>query len=458
MKSQLEHRPLLLAFAAIAVGLSCATHWFNVVFLLPVLYLAASLRLRVILGLLGLLGVLIAPEPLPEVHDKTPFHGIVRVSSIPRVFSTSVAFEVDGYRKYLVRMNPGTTVNMGDMLEIEGELGPFRESEEEYQRSAGRVGVIVPESLSIHKEAVFWWRWGGSWRQSFLAYAAKNLEPAHAATLDALCFNATWYLAEDDWKNLRRSGTIHIISASGLHVMILALGLALGFSKLPLPRVLQLLLTIAVLILFACAAGRQHAILRSVLMVSVGYGAYLFRREPDWLSLVGLSGCLVLLTDPRGIYDLGFQLSYVLVAGLAMFVPWIAPDASLTFLERKQTKMRSIFVASVWAAVIVAPLSAYYFGGLSLVSPFANLLIAPLIPFVMIMAMGSHLTSFVVPGFGPLILQVTDGLVSILRTIVYTMGELPFAYVDVPDFSAYWMLPYYAALMLGYWRFHARPA
>ncbi|MBC8766411.1 ComEC family competence protein [Arenibacter sp. BSSL-BM3] len=211
-----------------------------------------------------------------------------------------------------------------------------------------------------------------------------------------------------DYKN---AGAYHILALSGLHIGIL-LGL-LHFLLMPLellPKGKTIKLVVIVLLLwsFALLAGLSASILRAVTMFSfVAYALYLNRPTSNFNILALSLFFILLLLDPKLLFQVGFQLSYAAVFSIV----WIFPLLQKLWVPqywflRKTWELVSVSIA---AQLGVLPISLYYFHqfpGLFLVS---SLLILPFLTFIL--------------GFGILVitLSLANSLPSILVTVYDTV-------------------------------------
>ena len=197
-------------------------------------------------------------------------------------------------------------------------------------------------------------------------------------------------------------------------------------------------------------------VVRSVAMAGIlGLASYL-RREPDLLSSLGITAFGYLLWRPLHVYDVGFQLSFVTVAALGMFVQ-LSDDESKRAIKRLWDGVLQVSKASLVATVASAPLTAYYFGMVSLVSIPANVLIAMALPALTLSAFFAHAISSLVPSLATgVMLVIVQPLTGWVLWVAETFGSLSFAAVEVSAFSAWWMVPYYA-LLLALWRPKPRP-
>lgn len=257
-------------------------------------------------------------------------------------------------------------------------------------------------------------------------------------------------LDETTRQSLRATGTVHIVSASGLHVFVLAAFLMAMLSLVPVPRGVQIAAVLTLLCLYAVATGLNPPIVRSVVMTGLGLTAYLARRDRDVLTALAVAALGYLLWRPAGVFDLGFQLSFVTVGGLALFGPHhrTAPRSA-------GEAIRSLVVDGVrvsWVAFLAsAPLIASAFGTVSWVTLPTNLLIGPVVPLVVILGLGAHASSLVFPALGVGLLLLAEALIGWIQGVTETFARLPFAQTTVPSVSP-WVVGLMYGAMLLLWR------
>lgn len=311
---------LLLAIGFI-LGLSLREYAWNSLLILPLLLLirVPGRCLAIALGLAA--GMILSPSlPNSGIQDREFVQGRARIVTVPRLYPQAIAYEIEiqGQRLTLTE-SPSSDRSYGDHLQVEGLARPLREGSEEYMLAKGIVGRFRPSRIQRLSEGPAWHRAALALRQRFVEFTKRSLPPEKAAILDALCFNVEGGLSDDFENSLRTTGTIHIISASGLHVLLLAVTIDGLLGLLPIPRPIRLLILGLLLAFYASAAGLQPAIIRSILMSMVALTAYMWRRESDLLSGLSLAAIAYLLWDPRGIFNIGFQISFATVGAFALF-------------------------------------------------------------------------------------------------------------------------------------------
>ena len=123
-------------------------------------------------------------------------------------------------------------------------------------------------------------------------------------------------LEEETGLDFRITGIAHVLAVSGLHVGLLALFL-LGLMKpLRLPPFIRLLVTALLLLMYCALLGFRPSVVRASILFVLFLTARVFRRQVDPLTSLAAAFLLILLLRPLDILDLGFQLSFLAVAGI----------------------------------------------------------------------------------------------------------------------------------------------
>lgn len=177
---------------------------------------------------------------------------------------------------------------------------------------------------------------------------------------------------------MQRSGLYHIATVSGMHVSMLAAFIVLLFGN----RWYSSLITAPLLILFAAVSGFTPSVLRAVIMQLFILAAPLLKRENDRLTSLSAAMAFILLMNPYAVKSAGLQLSFAATLGIVLFSQRIYAFLSGRFMPRKSRFAKRVlasvygsFSTSIGALILTYPLSALYFGCISLASPITNLLI-----------------------------------------------------------------------------------
>lgn len=252
----------------------------------------------------------------------------------------------------------------------------------------------------------------------------------------ALLLGDSTQLSYQEETALRLSGIRHIIAVSGLHVSILYSVISVAtFRK----RFLTALIGFPVLALFAAIAGFTPSVTRACIMVGLMMLSQMFNREYDPPTALAFAALVMLVMNPLVITSISFQLSVGCVAGILLFQTPILeylkarlgnPKGKSVSARIKRGFLSSISV-SLSAMSLTIPLSAFYFGTVSLVGVVTNLLTLWVVSFVFVCLALLALCSFILPKLAPAfgwllawpiryILSVSGILASFPLSAVYT--------------------------------------
>ncbi|MFM2197243.1 MAG: hypothetical protein RLZZ505_675 [Verrucomicrobiota bacterium] len=197
-------------------------------------------------------------------------------------------------------------------------------------------------------------------------------------------------------RDFRESGTLHVFSVSGMHVMMLGTMIWFALKWTGVPRRAAIPMIIAAMFGYSWLAGNGPAAVRAAWMGAVFLGGFAFRRRTDLLNTLGVVLIVSLLWDHRMIRMPGVQLSYGVVAAIGIGtalarrgLTWIAadelylPTSESGFWQRKWLGFRrsvaESFAVSTAASVGSAPLTAFHFGMVSPISVFATVALVPIV-------------------------------------------------------------------------------
>ncbi|WP_372662782.1 DNA internalization-related competence protein ComEC/Rec2 [Cohnella sp.] len=184
-------------------------------------------------------------------------------------------------------------------------------------------------------------------------------------------------LNPEQFDDFARLGLTHVLAISGLHVGVIVFLLLQFGAWMRLTRERTLDMTIALMPIYMMITGASPSAVRACLMAMLAL--WLARRHAlkDGLHLLSAAALLMLIWNPSLIADVSFQLSFIVTAGLLLFVPTVTE--SLPF---RWKWLRGAIAVTLTAQVVSFPLTAYYFHSVHLLSLPANLLLVPFISFI----------------------------------------------------------------------------
>lgn len=179
-------------------------------------------------------------------------------------------------------------------------------------------------------------------------------------------------------ENYRKTGVVHILSISGLHiVMVYTIFYFVFYPLIYLPKgkLLRIILSLIFIWLYAIFVELQPPVTRSALMITIFHLALVFRRKPNIYHTLLLSAFVLLLINPNFIFDVGFQLSYAAV----FFIVWLLPVYKKILPLKNQTLiyMRNFVGTSISAQLGTFPIATFYFHQTSGLFLAGNVLMIP---------------------------------------------------------------------------------
>lgn len=223
-----------------------------------------------------------------------------------------------------------------------------------------------------------------------------------------------------------KTGTMHVLSVSGMHVGIVFLVLSFLLRTLDKNKVLiyvRILLIITAIWFYSLISGFSSPVCRAALMISFVLIGKALNKNQNSYNLIAISAFFLLLYYPYYLFDVGFQLSYLAVCGLVYFHPKI--HHSFYFENRFADYIWSYCALSIAAQLATFPLSLYYYHQFPLYFLLSNLLIV--LPVTIIMYSGILLLAIPFDSILLLLGKFLSGLINLTNDILFRIENLPFA-------------------------------
>lgn len=256
----------------------------------------------------------------------------------------------------------------------------------------------------------------------------KRVSYVPAGILDAMILGEKRNVAPLVNSSMMKSGTVHILVVSGFNVALVAFIIVLFLRLLRIPRGARFYIATPLIIIYCLMTGASTPVVRAAIMAIVFMFAYLIRREADIYNSLALAAILILAANPRQLFDVGFQLSFVSVISIVYFYPKLK-----SLLSPKLLRIRPIrflaegLLVSFSAWIGTAGLIAYYFKILSFVAVLANIFIVPLASLITLCGFSLISAELICPYFAPALASSSQFMVSLLLNINAILIKLPFA-------------------------------
>lgn len=347
----------------------------------------------------------------PEVAYGDEVRGIFRLR-VPRRFGNPGAFD---YPAYLA--------TQGVFLE-----GWTREPVETV--AAGRGSTILAAIFRM--------------RALLLRRLDAALPAPQAALLKATVLGDRSGLSPEVNQAFLDSGTYHILAISGLNVSLLA-GTFFGLFRLlrASPRLAAAAAAILVT-LYAALAGASASVIRAAVMADAYLLAVLLDRRGDLVNSLALSALALLWWNPRFLFDVGFQLTYLATLGILVILPRCDTAlATLPWVLRWPGESVAITLA---ATIMTLPILATAFNRVAPVGVLANLLIVPLSGLITALGTAACALLLASPAGFPWLNQANAWLVDLLLATAGWFAAFPWSAVRVYTPTPGMLVAYYATI------------
>jgi competence protein ComEC len=287
---------------------------------------------------------------------------------------------------------------------------------------------------------------------------AASSDADGAALLTALALGERFRFKEQHWADFRRTGTSHLVAVSGMHVALLGVVVFVLvrwiWLRLPVPLSSFDLEVAAVASLLATAyyaalTGFAIPAQRSLVMIAIALAATLSRRRLGAAQVVAATLVVVLVFDPFAPLAASFWLSFVAVAILlALAAPRPLARARAGPVRRFAHAALELARLQWWIGLALLPLTAWYFGEISVVGPLVNLVAIPffnacLVPLAVLATLGLSLDAIAV--WAAPVVQAVASLAGITARALHAVAELRGAAVGWPLVP----VPAFTVAMLG---------
>lgn len=378
------------------------------------------------------------------------------ILSVEELTQADKAYSVSG--KVLVRILKRGIFSYGDRLLLEGRLyRPFSFSREfNYRDYLKRKGIYCILSVKKNNLVKQLGRNTGNPLKSLTfrlrlrikEAISKNLSFFSSSVLNAIILGDRQDLSFYVRDALLKSGTVHIIAISGLHIGIVVFIILVMLKVLRIPRKPRYILTILILIIYCILTGANAPVVRATIMAVVLLFSYFLKREVNIYNSLSLAALIILIVNPWQLFEVSFQLSFLSVFSIV----WLTPKIKAIFPERlyKIIGMRFLiptFSVSVAASLGLLPLIAYYFKIITPITILANMIIVPYMSIIVASGFTLGLVGVLLPFLAPIFAASCELSILMLFKINSLLISIPGAYFKLPQISFVYVLLYYALLI-----------
>ena len=305
--------------------------------------------------------------------------------------------------------------------------------------------------------------WFRGRRERLHEYLTVHIGGDSGAFISAITTGTRTTISEELKDAFGATGLTHILSISGTHFGFFAT-LLFGMFRIMITmmpyRVLQRL-TLYVSpshaaalasLPFVCSylliSGASFPTVRSFIMILIFIVGILIGRKGFWFNSLLIAAIIICVWEPSAIFSVSFQLSFLAVFIIGLFLEEKRKDSSAHGRFSKVLLfMKESLLLSLTVSLGTAPLVAYYFHYLSVISPVSNLIITPLIGFILVPLSLFSGFVFICTGYYPIHTILVLATEQVLKGIRF-FALIPLAEIKIPAFPLFVVIAFYTALAL----------
>jgi competence protein ComEC len=268
-----------------------------------------------------------------------------------------------------------------------------------------------------------------------------------------------------------RAGTMHMFAIDGLRIALVSGMIVTLLRMLRLSRAWCGAVAIPAIWFYTAATGWEASAIRASVMMTIVLLGWALKRPGDLLNSLAAAALIILLADPRQLFEASFQLSFFVMLIIALMLPplnafsdrvigaWLKPDPLLpeelvpawrkTLLARSQSLARFCGLSlAAWLGSL--PLAAKYFHLFSPVSTLANVFAVPLGALALTANLGALICGHWLSWVTVLFNHAAWFLMLAMTWVSVEFARLPGAYFYVPEPSLASIILYYAAVVAAF--------
>jgi len=289
----------------------------------------------------------------------------------------------------------------------------------------------------------------------------EKLSVDNANVLIAMTVGYRHEISNQIREDFQKTGLIHLLSISGAHFSLIFTFFFLIFrfflKNLPYralvyltqymkPSQLAIILCFPIVIGYFLLVEVNYPSSRAFIMATFFMIGVLTERKSLWFITVSIACLIILIIEPNAIFDISFQLSFLATVGIGF-----ATDIFKEFKYKISNRLASYIVlsllVSISAVLFTAPIIAYKFHYLSLISPLANISAGLLIGMILFPLNLIFIIVFLVTGFYPLP-ELIEYIAKFSFYVMHLLALFKYSAFYVPVFPLFTVFLSYFSLFI----------
>ena len=260
---------------------------------------------------------------------------------------------------------------------------------------------------------------------------AMEYAPDNGGVIYALLTGDRNAIDDNIREDFTRAGAIHVLAVSGLHVGFIAALLALALRVFKLKPLAECVILLVPLFFYAYICGFSPSVMRAIVMMICTYLSRVAHGRYDLLTSLSISAIIVIFPTPYAIFDIGFQLSFLSVFGIAtLHIPIMRVCRERKFNKIIYYLLNSI-VLSLSCSLSTLFTLAVNFGQVPILGVFVNLIAIPIISIIFVSSLFG-----MIPWVFRYLVVFADKALVVLLWVNSKVSSLSFATVSITALAA----------------------
>lgn len=456
---------------------------FSLITIIPAVFLPGCRKTILLVGLcyLSLMGGALRYQATIQPQESTQLQfyngkGVVQVvgmvSDMPEVRHSSIALRlsalnvIEGSEKsevkgdILVRFPFYREFHYGDVLQLTGKLETPQQLEDfDYKSYLANQGIYsimnYPTTVVLESRKGFApLAWIYNLRSRLSQSLSAILPQPQSSLAQAILLGLRGNISDDLMQSFYYTGTTHLLAISGMNLTIM-LGMVLSAAIWFFGRKnkMYIWLSLGLIWLYAMLTGMPATVVRAAVMGSVFLMAELLGRQRNSLAALMLTAVLMVVAEPRVLWDVSFQLSFLSMLGMVLILPYFNSLAGVGNAATNQSllgwlkKLLVVGSGTTFAAILATwPVVAMNFHQFSLVSMPATFFAMPALPGLIVLSFVASIAGLVWQPLGVWLGWVAWLFLSYFVWVIQIFSALPFVFIENITFQIYQVMIYYLLL------------
>ena len=365
------------------------------------------------------------------------------------IYGLSPWWDNEGVKQnFSIRVSSRSGGAIGDYVAFEGQVKSDLKGHNEgafdlghYYKESGVVALVKGDIyIDYHSHDYWYLAFFNDLRQNHSKRLHLLLDDRYAAIVDDLLLGLK-EVSDEDRELFQTSGTVHILAISGLHVALIASLLFKCMGLIYYNQRVNAVLVSGLIIVYCLYTGAHTSTVRASVMIITYFGHMIIYRKYDQHTGLALAFVAMICYNPLQITSPGFMLSFGAVLSIFFIVPRLIDVLAKRCILLKPL----VFMAGIQLGL--GPLLGYYYGVLPTYSFLGNLLLLPVVTFVISfsgLAIGLSYLS------GQLAIFISGSafwLINYMLFMVETISQLPASLIPIPEINPWIYAIYYWGLI-----------